>query len=168
MITRSHVDGNLHSTALYSDCEAYRYALTRRWDAAGRRLLYILLNPSQATELKNDPTVERCHRRAEAMGFGAYRVCNIFAWRATLPKDLKAANDPIGPHNMAHLIESADWADQVVCGWGVHGAHLDQGPKVAERLRANGTDLYHFGTSKAGHPRHPLYVPYATGPTLWV
>ena len=51
MILRSHVKGDAPSTALYSECEIYRYALTRVWDPAGRRLLYIMLNPSKATEV---------------------------------------------------------------------------------------------------------------------
>ncbi|MEY3307813.1 MAG: hypothetical protein RLZZ413_1851, partial [Pseudomonadota bacterium] len=40
---------------------------------------------STATEFQNDPTVERCERRARALGFGAFRVTNIFAFRATDP-----------------------------------------------------------------------------------
>ncbi|MCB2110163.1 MAG: DUF1643 domain-containing protein, partial [Rhodobacteraceae bacterium] len=45
--------------ALYSRCGAYRYLLSRRWGPGGM-LLYVLLNPSTATEAANDPTIERC------------------------------------------------------------------------------------------------------------
>ena len=83
MITRSHTKGDAPSTAVYSDCERYRYALTRIWDQAGQKALFVMLNPSTATEVQNDPTVERCERRARALGFGAFRVTNIFAWRDT-------------------------------------------------------------------------------------
>ena len=68
MITRTHDTLLSRSTAIYSDCERYRYALTRVWDDTGKRALFVMLNPSTATEIQNDPTVERCERRSRALG----------------------------------------------------------------------------------------------------
>ncbi len=89
MITRTHIKDDAPSTAVYSDCERYRYALTRTWNPEGMRVLFIMLNPSKATEVQNDPTVERCDRRARALGFGAFRVTNICAWRETDPHKMR-------------------------------------------------------------------------------
>lgn len=124
-----------------------------------------MLNPSTATELQNDPTVERCERRARALGFGSFRVANIFAWRDTDPRKMRASKDPIGPENDATIIEGCDWADTIVCAWGTHGAHLNRGPIVAKMLEDQ--SLFHLGLSKAGHPKHPLYIAYSVQPTLW-
>lgn len=167
MITRTHTKGDAPSTALYSPCERYRYALTRTWDSAGRKVLFVMLNPSTATEVQNDPTVERCERRARALGYGAFRVCNIFAYRATDPKVMRAQRDPVGPGNDAAIAEGAAWADTVVCAWGTHGAHLARGPAVEALLRATGKPLWHLGLSKAGHPKHPLYIGYDRQPEPW-
>lgn len=167
MITRTHERNGTFSTAVYSDCEAYRYALTREWSASGGRIAFVMLNPSTASELRNDPTIEGCERRARQMGAGAFQVVNLFAYRATDPRDLKAANAPLGPENDAVLRQAAEWADQVICGWGVHGAHQGRGPAVEAMLREGGVDLYHLGLSKDGHPRHPLYRPYRQQPELW-
>ncbi|MAQ84393.1 MAG: hypothetical protein CMH12_14295 [Maritimibacter sp.] len=167
MISRDFQKGDAQSTAVYSDCEQYRYLLTRTWDPAGRKALFIMLNPSTATEVQNDPTVERCERRARTLGFGAFRVTNIFAYRATDPKVMRAVADPVGPENDAAIADSAPWADQIVCAWGTHGAHLDRGPQVERLLRATGLPLYHLGLSKHGHPKHPLYIGYAVQPELW-
>jgi len=167
MITREFQKGDADSTALYSDCERYRYALTRVWDASGPRLLFIMLNPSKATERQNDPTVERCERRARVLGYGALRVMNIFAWRETDPKQLRRAADPVGQKNDALLLEGLSWADRVIAGWGVHGDHLGRGPEVEALLRGAGGDLFCLGLSKAGHPRHPLYIAYAKSPKPW-
>ena len=41
-----------------------------------------------------------------------------------------------------------------------HGAHLDRGAQVERLLRATGQPLFHLGLSKAGHPKHPLYIAY--------
>jgi hypothetical protein len=167
MITREHTKGDAPSVAVYSDCERYRYTLTRVWDPAGRRALFIMLNPSTATEVQNDPTVERCERRARALGFGAFRVLNIFAWRDTDPRAMRRAGDPVGPENDAAIVESTGWADQIICAWGTHGEHLARGAQVEALLRQTGRPLYHLGLSKAGHPKHPLYIAYTQQPELW-
>ena len=167
MITRSHQKGDAASTAIYSDCERYRYALTRIWDAQGTRAHFIMLNPSTATEAANDPTVERCERRARALGFGGFRVTNIFAWRDTDPRGMCAAAEPVGAANDAAILEGCDWADTIVAAWGTHGAHLGRGADVAALLAETGREVYHLGLTKDGHPRHPLYIAYVQQPDLW-
>ncbi len=171
MITRDFLKGDAQSTAVYSDCERYRYLLTRTWNASGPRALFVMLNPSTATEAQNDPTVERCERRARALGFGSFRVTNIFAWRDTDPRAMRAAADPVGPANDAAIADSCDWArgqgDRIIAAWGTHGAHLDRGPAVERLLRAQPRPLHHLGLTKDGHPKHPLYISYDQKPISW-
>lgn len=173
MIVRQFQKGDAASDAVYSPCERYRYTLTRTWDPDGGRALFVMLNPSTATELKNDPTVERCERRARTLGFGAFRVCNIFAYRATDPRVMRAAADPVGPGNDAAIDDSArrwircDSRDRIICAWGTHGAFMDRGPQVERLLRATGRPLHTLGLTRAGHPRHPLYIAYERQPEPW-
>lgn len=166
MISRCFTKGDALSEAVYSDCEQYRYLLTRVW-GQGPKALFVMLNPSTATEVQNDPTVERCERRARALGFGAFRVTNIFAFRATDPKVMRAVGDPVGPDNDAAIFDSVGWADMVVCAWGNHGLHRDRGQHVQELLRASGTPLFHLGLTGQGQPRHPLYIGYDQKPLPW-
>jgi len=167
IIIRHHQKADAASVAVYSPCETYRYLLTRVWDEGGKKALFVMLNPSTATEVQNDPTVERCERRARALGFGAFRVTNIFAFRATDPRVMRAVADPVGPENDAAIAQSADWADQIICAWGGHGAHLGRGAAVAQLLRATGRPLWHLGLTQDGQPRHPLYIGYAQQPEPW-
>jgi hypothetical protein len=168
MKTREHKHAEVHSVAVYSECEGYRFSLTRSWDCAGKRVNFLMLNPSTATELQNDPTVERCERRARALGFGAFRVTNIFAFRATDPKVMRAQTDPVGPENDAVILEAVFWADKIICAWGGHGAHMGRGAEVADLLRHTGRPLFHLGLNQDGNPKHPLYIGYAELPRLWV
>ena len=168
MITREFTKGDAASVAIYSDDERHRYDLVRVWDPDGAKINFVMLNPSTATELANDPTVERCERRARTLGYGAFRVTNIFAFRATDPKDMRACPDPVGgPANDAAIREAALWADRVVCAWGAHGAHLNRGASVERLLRAADVPLETFGLSKHGHPKHPLYIGYGVAPAPW-
>jgi hypothetical protein len=166
MIERTFQKGDAASIAVYSDCERYRYLLTRIW-ATGPKALFVMLNPSTATEYQNDPTVERCERRARALGFGAFRVTNIFAFRATDPRVMRAQGDPVGPDNDAAIADSTRWADRVICAWGTHGTHLDRAAQVEHLLRATGVPLWHLGLTQGGMPKHPLYIGYDRQPEVW-
>jgi len=168
MITRKHLKGDAASVAVYSDCLAYRYSLIRVWDMTGPRVVFVMLNPSTATEVQNDPTVERCERRARALGFGGFAVANIFAFRATDPRVMRAVGDPVGPGNDAAILSLAGWAGgAVVCAWGTHGAHLGRGVAVEAMLRGAGHRLRHLGLTLGGAPKHPLYIGYDRQPEVW-
>lgn len=167
MITRQHLKGDAQSVAVYSPCARYRYALTRVWDATAPRAVFVMLNPSTATEVQNDPTVERCERRARALGFGGFRVVNIFAFRATDPKVMRAQADPVGPDNDAAIAEAVGWGDQIICAWGNHGAYLGRGRTVEALLCAEGKPLFCLELTQTGVPKHPLYIGYAVQPKPW-
>ncbi|KAA8610415.1 hypothetical protein AL036_00595 [Salipiger aestuarii] len=163
MIERHHTEAGVTSRALYSPCERYRFGLERRWGTGGT-LLWIMLNPSTADERRNDPTIERCQRRARRMGFGAMRIANLFAFRATRPADLRRADAPIGAENDALVHQWHEEAAMTVAGWGVHGSFMGRGPRLAGDLAA---PVHMLGLTRGGHPRHPLYVAYDVDPTLW-
>ncbi|KQI69909.1 hypothetical protein AN189_00385 [Loktanella sp. 3ANDIMAR09] len=158
-------DGTV-STAVYSLCDTYRYALRRVWGDAPA-LAFVMLNPSTATEAANDPTIARCEARARAGGHGGLIIANLFAFRATDPRDLRAAAAPIGPDNDRLLLDMCRNAGLIVAGWGVHGVHLDRAATVRALLRDSGVRLHTLGLTKHGHPRHPLYVSYAIQPEPW-
>lgn len=164
MITRRHIGETSVSEALYSDCERYRYALSRTWDDTTAPVAFIMLNPSTATEERNDPTIERCERRARMMGAGGLLIGNLFAFRATRPSDLKAADAPVGAENDAELIKICARAGMCIAAWGVHGTLLQRHLDILSILPR---PLHCLGLTKHGHPRHPLYVSYDIQPIKW-
>lgn len=97
-------------------------------------------------------------------GYAGFAVANLFAYRATRPQDLKRAADPVGAGNDDFVSNWAQKATLTVVGWGVHGAMLNRGPELAPLLSGH---VCHLGLTKAGHPRHPLYVSYQTTPAPW-
>lgn len=166
MKTRTHQNEAVRSSAVYSRCEVYRYSLTRRWGDGGR-VVFVMLNPSTADERRNDPTVERCQRRAQQMGFGAMQVVNIFAYRATDPRVLRSVDDPVGAGNDRVLKIAAKRAQLVLCAWGAHGVLRGRGAEVEALLRECASRLWHLGLTRTGMPRHPLYTSYAVRPSEW-
>lgn len=160
-------------SAIFSPCGRYRYLLTRhlcreyKGDQVGKRgkvATFIMLNPSTADAARNDPTIRKCIGFAQRWQCETLQVLNLFAVRATLPRIMKRAADPIGPENLhwftcaltAHAVDD----HLVVCAWGVHGAHLGQDRAMLSWLTEQGIAPLTLGLTRDGHPRHPLYVPY--------
>ncbi len=163
----SRTDCFTMSDAQFSPCRTWRYTLTRQWGPLLPTVNFIGLNPSTADETTLDPTCRRCVGFAKAWGFGTYVMTNIFAYRSTDPKALLSVDDPVGPENDAMIIEEAWGADLVIAAWGVHGALNERGAQVTKMLQEIGVAVFCLGTTKAGHPKHPLYLPKSVKPQLY-
>lgn len=143
--------------ALISDCGTYRYWLTREWAADQRSACFIGLNPSTADAVVDDPTIRRCINFAKSWGCGSLRMVNLFAFRATNPKELLAALDPVGS-NDEHLLFALQQCSPVVAAWGVNGTLKNRDDEVIQMIRGLRYGAQCLGVTKGGHPRHPLYV----------
>lgn len=155
----------IRRSANFSECWTYRYTLDRYWDDDLPQLLFVLLNPSTADAIKDDPTNRRGMGFARRWGFGSCIFVNLFAFRATKPADLKKADDPIGPFNDAYLVLEAETADRIVLAWGAHGGWRNRDQEVLKLL--DGHKLYCLGQTKDGHPKHPLYLKADTPLMKW-
>jgi hypothetical protein len=153
--------------AVVSTDGLYRYELFRRW-AEGPRATWIMLNPSTADARADDATVRRVMGFSQAFGCGACIVVNLYAWRATEPAELWKAADPVGPHNSLYLVEAARRARlddaPLIAAWGAHA----RAERIAEVLDLPGMDrLTALDVTRAGQPRHPLYLRADLKPRPW-
>lgn len=146
--------------AVISDCGMYRYWLERTWSGE-HALPFIMLNPSIADDNIDDPTIRRCIGFAKREGRGGIIVVNLYALRATDPKQLKVASNPIGPDNDGHIGDVAEWAAKagvpVVCAWGTHASRA-RADKVMRLIQRSGAKMVCLGKTNGGHPKHPLYI----------
>jgi hypothetical protein len=148
----------------------YRYTLERDWrpehEEARAAVLFVMLNPSKADASREDATSRRGIGWAVRWGFNRLLFGNLYAFRATLPKDLARARDPEGPRNDFYLRTLARQADLIVCAWGDGLPHQDdhRAAEVHRLLReANPrARLVAFGFTKTGRPKHPVRLAYAT------
>lgn len=135
--------------ATFSRDRRYRYRLWRRWDRARPVVVFVMLNPSTADARHDDPTIRRCIGFARRWGYGGIEVVNLFGYRATDPRALRIVRDPVGPGNWRHIRRALRQAALVILAWGAH-AHGDRLTRVA-RAQC-------LGLTRAGQPRHPLYL----------
>ena len=171
MIVRERTDlSGMHCSASFSDCEAYRYVLTWRWSDAPLLVAW-MLNPSTATHEKLDPRIAGLVSRARAWGRGGVRMINLFAFRTTQPAAMKAAGDPVGPHNDSVSVDVLRAAvaagDEVVCGWGAHGKHRGRDTEAAALAARADVQLHCLKLNQDGSPQHPLYIAHSVVPRPW-
>lgn len=155
----------MKTSAQFSNDRVYRYRLDRVWDATNRnRLVVIGLNPSKANETLNDPTICRCIYFAQREHMGGLIMLNLFAFRATDPREMRRRTRAVGNGSdndkviLAALHPSQRGRGPVVAAWGCHGAHLCRGDAVRKLVHKHGIALKVFGLTSGGHPRHPLFL----------
>jgi len=157
-----------------SECGNYRYRLWREWDSSNpKRACFALLNPSTANSTDDDPTVRRCIQFAIDFGCGALDVINLFAWRATDPRQLMRGTIAamIGPDNDNAIGRVAAKASVVIAAWGampyLHSHLTPRALAVERQLRGIGA-LHALKLTKDGHPSHPLYLRGSLRPVPWI
>jgi len=155
--------------AKFSPDMVFRYRLDREW-GAGPRLGICMLNPSTADEFNDDRTIAKCVKRAQANAFGSLTVVNLYAYRATDPKELwyrwAICKEIIGPDNDHFIREAAEKCDRFMVGWGAtivkgtgHTIPHNRDFRVLSIIReAQKKPLLCLGITKYGFPRHPLYI----------
>lgn len=171
------------SGATFSPCRTWRYCLWRRWverpihrsdcDLSppgdddpivgydnGNMVAFIGLNPSTADETADDPTIRRCIGFAKSWGCDGIAMLNLFAFRATDPKDMKAFRSPVGQLNDSAILRVTSKCRMTICCWGVHGGFKNRDSHVKALLFRKQT--FCLGKTKDGHPKHPLYLPAST------
>lgn len=148
----------------------YRYLLVRDWrvfhEEDKRTILWVMLNPSTADGTKDDPTIRRCVTFSERWGFNRMEVVNLFAWRATKPKDLFRPDDVIGPRNDSMICWAARAAHKILVAWGSNkAANPERVREVLKMLRCQGP-VHCLSPGQYRYPRHPLYVRGSENPRL--
>ena len=129
-------------------------------------LRIVMLNPSTADGENDDPTIRKCVGFADRLGYDGIVVLNVFALRATQPKDLvKAAADRVGEANYRFFASELSAADVLVAwgGWGRHKLLIHCVDRARSEIKkAHPDKVFCLGMTETYMPRHPLMLPYST------
>jgi hypothetical protein len=152
----------VHGDAVMSPDGRHRQIM-RRWlgDAFPERyILFIGMNPSTADANVDDPTCAREWTFARREGFSGMVKCNVGDYRATDPKMLlQPGVVAVSDANLPAIRQAAAGAGRVVlCHGKLNKALAPAGKAIVEALKADGIQLWCFGTNADGSPKHPLYL----------
>jgi hypothetical protein len=150
-------------SAIISEDRLYRYRLTRGWNSQPP-VMWIMLNPSKADHLKDDPTIRRVIGFSMNHGFGSCIVHNLFALRSTEKSNLLThVVKSVGKENDEHIIDDAVLPDgtqkmPIICAWGTLDKRLRW--RAVDVLKyLEGLTLHALKIGNLGDPAHPLYLP---------
>ncbi len=155
-------EGTRASWAVFSKDRIYRYMLGRVWDPTAALFVLGMLNPSTAGMDRNDPTVRRGIGFAKREKYGGLIVVNAFGGIATNPKDLLKMADPVGPRNKEAIRVGCNFqlmVRVVIAAGNPANKRIARQLKAALVLASKDRTLWRLGPpTKAGWPRHPLYL----------
>jgi hypothetical protein len=151
-------------TAIFSECQQYRYQLLEVWDKNKPLVLWLLMNPSVACTEFRDPTLRKTGKFARSWGYGGQLVGNVHAYRATDKNRLLDVADPIGPENDRMILEMATQAKTIVLAYGQPPKALRQRGEAVVALLSHHKGLSHLELAQDGTPKHPLYLPDSLRP----
>lgn len=143
-----------------------RYLLGKR---GNKTLVCCGVNPSTASPEDLDPTMKRVESFANDNGYDSYLMINLYPMRATDPDQMhKKMNDEIVKENLEHIKTVLSSSNCDICAaWGnliEKRAYLKEClKKIVDVANTYQSNWYTLGNvTKAGHPRHPLYLPNGT------
>ena len=159
---------DLQRSAILSDDQRKRFLLSRWW-GPGKRVPFLMMNPSTANAYVDDATIRKDMGFARKWGYDGIDVVNLSARRSRDPKDLVQADLAWDTENYGHIVTIARAAELIVCAWGCEStlrrlrsfAHpwsiLNSLLNDVPSLR-----LMCLGRTIGGVPRHPLMLSYNT------
>lgn len=155
----------ISTDAILDPTGTYRYLLSRVWENNTGKVVFVMLNPSTADGKEDDPTIRRCVGFAKDWGYGGLEVVNLFALRSTQPEHVFVHPEPVGTENDAAILAAVHGADLIVAAWGTMGNRKRRDRAMLELLKEK--EVYCLGTTRDGHPRHPLRVRREQEPILY-
>lgn len=142
----------------------YRYVLGTK----GKNPLFVIgINPSTGVPGVPDPTMKAAEKITINHGFDSIMMLNIYAQRATNPKNIdKKMNLELHKNNMEVIKNFFDAQEQPPMIWAAWGTNIrrrkflkDCLGDLVEIASKHNAIWYHAGSfTKYGHPRHPLYL----------
>ena len=131
----------------------YRYQLSRTWDYSLPKVMFIMLNPSTATDTEDDKTLEKVVSYAKEWGYGSVLIGNLFAYRCKSADELSNVEEPVGEGNQNALKVMSEQAKTIVCAWG-----NSKVSSTGNSLDFISKPLHYLELSIDGTPKNPLYL----------
>lgn len=157
--------------AEFSNNGTERLWLSRKIADTGPLGLVIGLNPSTAgaSSETDDPTIKKLKGFGRGWGWGGLWMSNLFVFIETYSQNLKNVDyrTACGEFGSDVLERMIPHADEIVLCWGsavpkLMSHRISAVLTRVSMLKRPEVRVLCFGTSKNGHPTHPLYLSYET------
>jgi len=143
----------IKSTAIKSQCENFRFVLSRIWNPTKPVGAFLCANPSKADELRYDDTVFKCGNMAANWEWGGFHILNLYPNYSTDPTGVvrNKQADEVNAHWVRKILSEVSIII-IACGNG-HDERLKQ---IIEGVPI--TKLYCLRQNKGGGFQHPARI----------
>jgi len=142
--------------AEFSDDKKRRFVLTRVWDENKPLAMCIGLNPSKGDDSKDDATIHLLIKKLGELGFGGFKMCNLWTYITPKPKELFEKSFYSFESDLAWLKITAYSVQEIIFCWGTFKNIEWRAKQVVENF-PNGKC---FGKNANGTPWHPRAMVY--------
>lgn len=167
------------ASARFSDDMKHRFSLIKTFPGSGRRILWIMANPSVASATEDDPTVRKCQQFSLRWDYSIVTIVNLYSFIATDPGKLKA--QLVQPTPSFLMLQSQNLLEidsqirmhandaRIVCAWGsLLGQYKDEPVDSVIKFAAfYEAILMALKVNTGNIPGHPLYIGYKEKPFVW-
>ena len=136
--------------AEFSKDKKYRYSLSRKWSEK-EQVLFILLNPSKADDIDDDPTIRRLISISKNLGYGGFEVVNLYTIINPKRNKLYEKKRKFSEKNKKLIAKLVARHKTIIYGWGA----TENEPKWLNNIVKSPLC---FNINKNGTPKHPLYL----------
>tara|TARA_B100001093_G_scaffold518468_1_gene603421 strand:+ start:1445 stop:1912 length:468 start_codon:yes stop_codon:yes gene_type:complete len=136
--------------AEFSKDKKYRYSLSRKWSEK-EQVLFILLNPSNGDDIKDDPTIRILISISKNLGYGGFKIVNLYTLITPFKYKLYEKKRKFSEKNKKLITELIGRHKTIIYGWGA----TENEPTWLRHLVKNPLC---FQINKNGTPKHPLYL----------
>ena len=111
----------IRSEARFSDCNKYRFWLSKQWSELLPIGAFLLINPSSSDAIITDPTTDKCARMALLWGWRGFIIVNLDPIiSSSIPSSL-ASDVAIRDANDDWIRKAIKVSDTIVIGTGADG-----------------------------------------------
>ncbi len=154
----------LDGTAVFNFTGEERFILEKRWSNGNKVFLAFMMNPSHASELSTDPTVDRMIKLAQSNGCDALQVINVASIIDGNSGNLSETHFIMSKINAAFIKKAMEKAHIIFISWGVKGQQgintwLKSSNEAVELFKKAKPQLYAFEVLTASKEKIN-YVPH--------
>jgi hypothetical protein len=91
----------------------------------------------------------------------------LFAMKATDPKVMKAAKNPVGKDNDEYILNAVKNADLIIAAWGEHGSFKRRDREVLTLIKSLSREIHCLEVLKCNQPKHPSRAKKDKEPTQY-
>ncbi|WP_339173308.1 DUF1643 domain-containing protein [Solibacillus sp. FSL R5-0691] len=121
LVQKTGICNLIEGVAVFNQMQTERYILEKRWQNGEKIFLAFMMNPSKASHITSDPTVNQMISLAQKNGCDALHIVNVSSIIDGNSKNLSKQHFSLNEINWRFIKEAMENATIIFISWGIKG-----------------------------------------------